>query len=80
MFGDLPVRLGCDRLLPVADHENRDMVGWKCLEIRIETEKFGAAGQFDTGFFVVLPTERGFNGFVFFDASAWKMPAAWNAR
>lgn len=72
---DLSVALGDVRLAPVADDEQRYVVGGKRAEVRVDPEEVRAGGEFDAGFLCQFAGERLFDGLALLDAAARHVPA-----
>ena len=75
VFGNLAIGRGGDGLLPGANDEKGDMVGWESREVGIKTEQLRPPRQFYAGFFKQFAREGGLNCFALFDPTARKMPA-----
>lgn len=74
LFCDLGIGFGHSLAPPMADQEQNDMVAWKNIEVRIDSDQFRRPGDDRAGFFQYFAIESIFDFFAVLDASTGKMP------
>ena len=75
LLSDLHVRRRHDLLGPIAHDEQGHVIAGKPLEVGVDAEQLGGAGERDPRLLLQLARERAGYGLALLDASARKMPA-----